>query len=143
MSGKSISRRELVLGIAGATAARGSSGSAQDATAGSKPLTLDRKAIPLDELAARIGAEAGIKIAASPDVAWDRVTLRIKDRTPDKVLGDLAELLNYAWLDEGGKRMLSAGARARVFEENERRRWYDGAANSLLKYVALVERPRE
>src|SRR5205809_3549826 len=79
----------------------------------------------------------------SPDVAWDRITLRIKDRPAEKMIGDLAELLNYAWLDESGKRILSAGARARVFEENERRRWYDGAAASLLKYVALVERPRE
>src|SRR5438874_1870355 len=116
MSWKSISRRELVLGIVGATAARGSLSSAQDATAGSKPVTLDRKAIPLDELANQINAQAGIKLAASPDIAWDRITLRIKDRPAEKVIGDLAELLNYTWLDESGKRTLSAGARARVFE---------------------------
>jgi hypothetical protein len=88
-----------------------------------------------------IGKETHLALTAGAEVRWDRVSVYWRERPVEKVLVELAELLNYAWIDNGAKRTLRADARARASGQNERRRWFGFAAERLLRYAGLAQRP--
>jgi hypothetical protein len=107
-------------------------------------VTLQREAVTLEKLLAELGHQTGLKLTAGQEVRWDQVSLHVQRRPAAQVMTELAELLDHFWeRGSGDRRTLRQDTRSRAYEEGLRRQRFERAADALLNYAALANRPPE
>jgi hypothetical protein len=63
-----------------------------------KPVTYSETKIPLGELVARVAADTGVTLTATPGVSDEPVAVVVKEMPARELLEQLAELLDYQWM---------------------------------------------
>lgn len=61
------------------------------------PIVISVKEQPLVDVVARVGKETGVALAASEEVADERITLFVRQRPAHELLTRIAQHLDYSW----------------------------------------------
>src|SRR5437879_707702 len=104
-----LTRRELLAKSACAAAGLTVGKSAANRL-GVAAIMLPPDPMPLESAVARITEQSGEPLGVGADCRWDGVQVGVTNRPAARVNVELAELLNYAWIDEQPKPVLKAGA---------------------------------
>src|SRR5207247_4021492 len=81
-----------------------------------KAVTYTETKIPLGELVAKVAADTGVILTASPDVADEPVAVVVKELPAHELLEQLADLLDYRWMPHSQHRTPNTEHRTPAFE---------------------------